>query len=63
MFSKKNNRYDMNTNKKIIFFADSCEMFEIAGRITYCSSVTVLVYARGTKFLRLYKPFYVDSED
>ena len=53
----------MNTNKKIIFFADSCEMFEIAGRITYCSSVTVLVYARGTKFLRLYKPFHVDSED
>jgi len=38
-------------------------MFEIAGRITYCGSVAVLVYARVAKFLRLFKPFHVDSED
>jgi len=38
-------------------------MFEIAGRIIYCGCVTVLVYARVTKFLQLCKPFHVDSKD
>jgi len=63
-FSKKNNKYDMNTIfKKKFFFADSCQMFEIAGRITYCGCITVLLYARVTKFLRSCKPFHVVSED
>jgi len=38
-------------------------MLEIAGRIPYCGCVTVLVHARVTKFLRLCKPFHVNSDD